>query len=237
MRGLNWRSLLAVIAVMCLLQVQVASMAAQGMGGLKGDEDDEETPETELVSLEDAGLISDTEYESPQFGYVVEWTEDWVLDDYFDNPDEGLQPVMTNPETEQDFLYLIWTEGSSDYGYIYIIGQTASRGGPDADVEEWTDPDYIASQWPEDDWEAEVVLDEESRDRGSVVYALTDADGALYYTIYLSIELDGGEMIYITFSTSEASFEDAFEHVSEDIEIDGEPIFTLYDWDDIEAEL
>jgi hypothetical protein len=236
MRGLNVRGLLALIAVFCLLQLQVAPIAAQGMGGLKGDE--EGTPEVELVSLEEAGLISDTEYESPQFGYGVEWTEDWVLDDYFDNPDEGLQPVMTDPENEQDRLYLIWTEGSSDYGYIYIIGQTASRGGPDLDVEEWSDADYIDSQWPADEgWEAEVLLAEEGRDRGSVVYSLISEEGVQYYTIYLSIELDGGEMIYITFSTDENSFEDAFEHVSEDIEIDGDPIFTLYDWDDIEAEL
>lgn len=236
MRGLNIRGLLAFIAVLCLLQFQVAPMAAQGTGGLKGN-DEEETPETELASLEDAGLISDTEYESPQFGYEVEWTDDWVLDDYYDNPDEGLQPVMTDPENEQDRLYLIWTEGSADYGFITIIGQTASRGGPDADVEEWTDRDYIEGQWPEDEWEVDVVLEEEGRDRGSVVYSLVSAEGDQYYTIYLSIELDGGEMIYITFSTSEASFEDAFEHVSEDIEIDGDPIFTLYDWDDIEDAL
>ncbi len=234
MRGLNWRGLLTLIAVSCLLQFQVAPMAAQGIGGLKGD--DEEEPE--LASLEDAGLISDTEYESPQFGYTVEWTEDWVLDDYFDNPEEGLQPVMTDPENEQDSLYLIWTEGSRDYGYIYIVGQTATRGGPDLDVEEWTDPDYVDSRWPADDgWDADVLIEVAGRDRGAVLYSLVDDDGTQYYTIYLSIELRGGEMIYITFSTNERSFEDAYEHVSEDIEIDGKPIFTLFDWDDIEDEL
>ena len=243
MRGSILRRALALLAVMLMLNTAV--VAAQVSGGMKGDPAATEEAEAEeatggsgpcwtrntddVTDPEEAGLVGNREYESPQFGYAVEWTRDWVPDEYFETP------VISFPADEQDALCL-WLDDSSLYGYIYVIGQTASRGGPDADLEEWTDEDYIAEQWPEMD--VEVVIGDANRSSAQVTYHLEDpADGTEYYTTYLSIEMDDDSMIYITFVSDAASFEDAYQMVAEDVTLDGDAMFTVIDWEDIEAEL
>ena len=232
MRGVTWRGILGLFAVVCLLQFQ--AVAAQGIGDWKEPSEDETSSQSgpcwqrnddDVIDPDDAGVTGRRAYESPLFGYTVDWKRGWALDEYFETP------AISFPSDNQDALCLIWDDGEL-YGFLSIIGQSASRGGPDADVEEWTDPDYIEAQWQ--DWDVEVLIAADRRDRGSVVYSLVNEDGARHFLIFFSIELRGGDMIYITFSANEASFEDAFERVSEDIEIDGEPVFTLYNWDDIE---
>ena len=152
-----------------------------------------------------------------------------VPDEYFETP------VISFPADEQDALCL-WLDDASIYGYVYVIGQTASRGGPEADLEEWTDEDYIAEQWP--DLEVEVVIGDANSSSAHVTYHQVDpAEDAEYYTTYASIELEDESMIYITFVSDAASFEDAYELVAEDVTIDGDSMFTVVDWEDIEAEL
>lgn len=237
MQGRLWTRVIALVVMVLLLHSPVA---AQGIGGDSKGETDESTSDVvgpcvsdnrdDITDEEEAGLTGRRAYESPQFGYTVDWTRDWGLDDYFETP------VVSKPETERDALCLYWSEGETDYGYMYVVGQVDSRGGADADVEEWTDPDYIEEQWPNHD--VEVIIDDSRRDRGAVAYLIEDREeGFQYATVYLSIELADDSMIYITFSTALASFETAYEAVSEGVTIDGEPIFTLFDWDDIEAEL
>ena len=240
MRGSILRRMLALLAVMLMLNTAVVS--AQTGGDLKGDVATEEADEDEggsgpcwtrndddVVDPEEAGLVGTGEYESPQFGYVVEWSTDLVPDEYFETP------VISFPADEQDALCL-WLDDASIYGYVYVIGQTASRGGPEADLEEWTDEDYIAEQWP--DLEVEVVIGDANSSSAQVTYHQVDpAEDAEYYTTYASIELDDESMIYITFVSDAASFEDAYELVAEDVTIDGDSMFTVVDWEDIEAEL
>lgn len=243
MRGSILRRALALMAV--FLMLSTAAVSAQVSGGMKGDpaatEEAEEVttgnsgpcwPEKgtdPVTDPEEAGLVGRRAYESPQFGYEVEWTRSWVPDEYFDTP------VISFPVEERDALCL-WLDDSSLYAYIYVIGQTDTRGGPDADLDEWTDEGYIANQWP--DLDVEVVIGDASRTSAQVIYHLEDpVEGTEYYTTYLSIEQRDGSMIYITFVTDAASFEDAYQMVIEDIELDGDSMFTVIDWDDIEAEL
>lgn len=237
-----WR-VFALLAV--ILMLNTAMVAAQVSGGMKGEPAATEEAEEEqsgsdaptctefdaddVTDPEEAGLVGRRQYESPQFGYVVEWTRDWVPDEYFETP------VISHPGVGRDDLCL-WLDDSSLYAYIYVIGQTASRGGPDADLDEWTDEDYIEGQWP--DLDVEVVIGDATRTSAQVTYHLEDpVDGAEYYTTYLSIEMKDGSMIYVTFVSDAASFEDAYPMVTEDIELDGDSLFNVIDWEDIEAEL
>lgn len=239
MRGLTWKRVFALVMLVMLLQSPVA---AQGIGGDTKGSSDDETPTSDIVGPcqttdrsdvtdeEEAGLTGRRAYESPQFGYAVDWTRDWGLDTYFETP------VISKPDNEQDMLCLYWSDDESNYGYVYVIGQTDGRGGPDADVEEWLDEDYIAGQWPNHDVTA--LLDDTSRDRGGVVYLLEDpVEGYQYITIYMSIELRDGTMIYLTFSTAAASVELSYEALVDGLTLDGEPMFDLFDVDDILDEL
>jgi hypothetical protein len=242
MLGSVLRRTLALLAIMLMLNTAV--VAAQTSGGMKGATATEEVDEEEaaggagpcwsrnrddVTDPEEAGLIGRREYESPQFGYVVEWTRDFVPDEYFETP------VISFPAEEQDALCL-WIDDASLYGYLYVIGQTASRGGPDADLEAWTDEDYIAEQWPELD--VEVVIADANRSSAQVIFHQVDAANDIeYYTTYVSMELDDESIIYLTFVSDGASFEDAYQLAAEDVTIDGDPLFTVLDWEDIEAEL
>lgn len=194
-------------------------------------------PAEESSDWEAAGLIDDQSYESPQFGYTLDWSRDWAVDVYYDLPDEDLQPVMSNEDIEQDIIYLVWTGGPDEEAYAILSGQTANRGGPDGDIEEWLDPDFIEATW-EPNLDVEPLLDDTTRDSGAVLYSVVDSEdpgGLVYYTIYQSIELEDGTTLYLTLSAGEDLVEDAYASWASDIEVDGAPLEVVFEWEDIEA--
>lgn len=201
------------------------------------DPDDEPS---DASDLEAAGLIDDDAYESPQFGYTIEWSRDWEVDYAIEEFNDHL-PVISDEGNEQDRLYLVWFGGPGEESYAIVSGQTANRGGPDGDVEEWLDPDYIMDpdQWDPTKFDVEPLLDDSTRDTGAVLYSVIDTENndAQYYTIYQSIEYQDGFTLYLTFSAHEDWFEASYASWSEDIEIYGEPVDVVFGWDDIEDEI
>jgi hypothetical protein len=234
---------MAIIGIMlCLL-----APATAGAQGLKGNDDDPATeesndddataasdtnscgvvPEDGPQDPEDAGLVDDVTYESPQFGYELSWSEDWELDTYYD------PAVVSNEEEELDQICIMWSGGPDEESYAIFAGQTANRGGPENDVEEWTDEDYIADQWAES-FESTPIGDDTTRDSGAVLYSVVDTDNDYqYYTLYQSTELADGTTLYITFSGYEDWFEDSYAAFSEEVLLDGDPIELVFDADQI----
>jgi len=233
----RWPALATIVALLFCL----APAATLGQG-IKDEGDDPATeepfdPVEQASEWEEAGLIDDQSYESPQFGYTLDWSSDWAVDVYYDQPEEDLQPVMSDEEIEQDIIYLLWTNSAGDEAYAIVSGRSTNRGGPDGDIEEWTDPDWIEQTW-EPSLEVEVLLDDTTRDTAAVLYAVQDPEepqGLVYYTIYQSIVLDEGTTLYLTFSAPEDVVEDAYDSWASDVEIDGAPIDVVFDWEDIEA--
>ena len=244
LRRLRLAYLLAMFGLIAALMAPAVS-AAQ-MGGDKGpseeateeateeaDEDRDDEDEVDPTDWEAAGLIDDTEYESPQFGYAVEWSTDWGLDLFYDDLDNGTQPVMSDTEDRFDTLYLVW-EGDDDTPvWAIITGQEANRGSPEDEVDEWTDEDWMADQWASG-IEAEVLLDDAGSDSAAVLYSLvdTDNDDAQFYTMYVAVYVDD-YTLYLSFTAHEDFFEDGYAAL-EDVEIDGDPLFQYFDWDEIE---
>jgi len=239
LRRLRLACVLAIFGLVTALMTPAVS-AAQ-MGGDKGpseeateeadqDRDDDEVDPTDW---EAAGLIDDTEYESPQFGYAVEWSTDWGLDLYYDDIDNGTQPVMSNSDDDVDTLYLAWEDEPGAPVWIVVTGQETNRGTPDGEVDEWTDRDWIDDQWASG-IDVEVLLDDSGRDSAAVLYSLvdTDNDDAQFYTIYVAVYVDD-YTLYLSFTAQEDFFEDGYAAL-EDVEIDGEPLFQYFDWDEIE---
>lgn len=237
----HWGYLIAVVGLVLALLLPAAIMA-QGIKDRPSSDDpateeateeptddpaEEATEEpTDEADWEAAGLIDDESYESPQFEYTIEWSRDWAVDEYYD------PPVVTDEENEQDILYLIWGEDGGEVAYAIFSGQTLTRGGPDADVEEWLDPDFIERQW-NPNFDVDPLLDDTA---GAVLYSVVDTDDndAQYYTVYQSIEMEDGTTLYLTFSAHEDWLEDSYTSWSEDVEINGEPVAVIFDWADIE---
>ncbi len=228
------------LALMLALLLSLAPAVALGQGIKDAGGDDPATeeateepfdPAEQADDWEAAGLIDDRSYESPQFGYSLDWSRDWAVDVYYD------PPVISDDANEQDLLYLVWTGNPGEEAYAIVSGQTANRGGPDGDVEEWTDPGFIEDQW-ESNFEVEALLDDSSRDAGAVLYSVVDTedpDELVYYTIYQSVELADGTTLYLTFSAYEDWFEDAYEAWGSDLELDGATLDLVFAWEDIEA--
>lgn len=235
-----------VLAMIVALILCLSPAAVMGQGIKDAVNDDPATEEAteepfdpveQSSEWEDAGLIDDQAYESPQFGYTIDWSADWAVDLFYDQPDQDLQPVLSNEDIEQDIIYLLWSGGPDEEAYAIYSGQTANRGGPAGEVEEWTDPDYIEDAWSPD-LEVEVLLEDTTRTSAAVLYSVedpADPDGPVSYTVYQVIELEDGTTLYLTFSASEDVAEAAYESWVSDIEIDGEPLDVIFDWSDIEA--
>jgi hypothetical protein len=224
-----------------VMALMAPAVSAAQMGGDKGPRDeateeadqDDDDEEVDPTDWEAAGLLDDTEYESPQFGYAVEWSTDWDLDLYYDDLDNDTQPVMSNTEDRFDTIYLAWQGEANAPVWIVVTGQEANRGTPDDEIEEWTDEDWIEDQWASG-IEVEVLLDDAGRDSASVLYSLvdTDNDDAQFYTMYVAVYLDD-YTLYLSFTAQEDYLEDGYEAL-EDVEIDGDPLFQYFDWDEIE---
>ena len=197
---------------------------------------EEEEDESDASDWEAAGLISETEYESPLFGYEMEWSDDWGLDLFYDQPENDIQPVMSSEADGFDRIYIAWF-GEPDAGvWNTITGQDANRGSLEEEVEAWTDPDYIQENWLDSNPEyvVEAILDDTTSDSAAVVYSLLDTgnDDAVYYIVYMAVYRDD-YTLYVSFTAYEDNFEDGYAALDE-IEVDGEPLFTFLDWDDIE---
>lgn len=194
------------------------------------DPDDEPS---DAADLEAAGLVDDDAYESPQFGYTVEWSRDWAVDFEIELIRDHA-PVISDEDAELDQLYAIWSGGPGEESYAIFSGQTANRGGPDGDIEEWTDEDWIEDQW-DADFDVDVLLEDTTRTAAAVLYSVVQTeDDFQHYTIYQAFELEDGTTLYLTFSAFEEWFEESYLSWSEDVEINGEPLDLVFDWDDIE---
>lgn len=235
-QGVAW--LLLVAGLVLALMVPTAAGAQ-----FKGDRPEDDDPVTEEADLpageddeeadeaadpEDLGLVGRRSYESPQFGYTVDWSREWDVDEFYE------EPLISDEDAEQDRIYLLWQGDAPEEAFLVITGQAASRGGVDEDVDEWLDPDFIENQWDET-LEVEPILDDASRDTGAVLYSLVDTenDDAQYFVMYVAVELEDGTMIYITFTAFGEHFEAAYEAAG-DVLVNDEPVLQFLEWDDIE---
>ena len=241
---LRWLRVLAILALTFMLAGPLTA-SAQGLKGNKGTDQateeatqestGDETPQAQ--DPEEAGLQTDTSYESPQFGYAIEWSKDWAVDTWYDDPantDQG-PSVKSNTKAELDQIYLAWSGRSDATSYAIFSGQTANRGGAKGDVKEWTDKNYIADQWAEN-FDVKAISDDTKGKAGAVIFSVYDTDQDYqYYTIYQSIELKDGTTLYITFSGYEDYFIDGYTSFSEDVTLNGDPIDLVFTVDDAQA--
>ncbi len=177
------------------------------------------------------GLVGTRRYESPQFGYEATWSRDWELDTYYD------EPIVSDEEAVQDSLYLVWSEDEDTPAYLTVFGFEAQQVDAADMVETWESAAFLEEQFP--DHETEVVLADDARDRGSVVYRQIDTEtDAEIVTVYEVVMLDDGEtMVLLSVSSEARNFEEALAAANADIEIAEEAPFTTFDGEEIEEAL
>lgn len=195
-------------------------------------DDEDVTPEDEELNEDwlEAGLISATEYESPQFEYTVEWNEPWILDVYYDDADQPGTVATESGDSSSDLLY-IWIEDLDAILSIQGLENTS-----DLTVDDYT------SYWESEDYldgfssTAESLSVEGDDEVGASLYYL-DSDFIGYNQVTLSA--DGESLLFLFFLAPADNFEEAFELAQDDIEVDSAGSFDVYsnaDLDDVIAE-
>jgi hypothetical protein len=152
----------------------------------KGGSGEDEDVSTDDLDLESQGLISDTEFESLQYGFVVEWDDAvWAIDP------EWEFSAVSDPESGVDSVILFWQEG----GASMLIQILPSDGGEPADyLDLWESDDFIADSVHED---AEVLRSDSSRSSAGIAYLTYDSEGREVILIQEVVELDGGDTVAI----------------------------------------
>lgn len=185
-----------------------------------------------LDEFEDAGLTSETTYESPQFGFEAEWDDPWFVD-----PAPDSESVVSDETTNPPNDYLRLT--SADNGERIAITGYALEGSWFEDLE----PDEIPAAHIADleDYEPgdssvitsiDVLLTEESDDMASVLYLITWEDGDQFISAN-EIRVFDDYFVTSFFSAPPLEAAEVYESGQDEIEIDGDPAFDLLESRDV----
>jgi hypothetical protein len=177
--------------------------------GMPGQQDDPVSPSTDY---EDLGLVSDSEYISPQFGIDVTWDDRWAFDESaFDIV------IASDEENAEDWITLVWTGGNS--GDITITLAAFEDLEPGDFVAYWESDEYI----DQFNVAGEVLLADTSRDRGGVLLLLgEDGDQIVLYREVVCLSRACDQVALVTIFSPVIDAPDLIADAEEGIEIDGE---------------
>ena len=208
------------VALLLLVASSHAATAQQPRSDWPGA-DDEPAPEEAPSGDEDfadEGVTGATSYESPQFGYTLEWGTDWEIDTDVD------EPVLSSARDGYDSINLIWEGPGRAQSFLTVNGADGSGGNPRSEVTRWTSEAYIDEVWDPDDHRVDVVLDDSGRDVGTVVYLVENTTDNYTYVAFNHVLTIGDTSVYVFYSLSDAFVDEAFTALVEDIELDGEQL-------------
>lgn len=177
--------------------------------------------------LELQGLVSETEYESPQYGVVVEWDGDaWMIDPEWD------LTATSATDTGVDSV-VVFRQGGNAFAMIQV---TASQGDDPGDiVAYWETDDFISNGVGEG---AELLLSDTGRWSGAAVFLSSDDEGGDLIVIPEVQEIDnGGTLAYVTMFGSPDEIADAYADAEDFIDVDGEDAVGVFTARELESSL
>lgn len=182
------------------------------------------TPESATDEIDpsyaDLGVVEQGLYQSPQFSTEITWDANYALDVEHEAP---VSSISGTDATDQ--LNLIWEDPASLVLFeIEIFEDT------------WTATEYVDS-WTSDEFlgpAAEILLVEESGDRGGVVILDELDTGEPFLAYYELIVLNDSQVALLSLVGDTASFAQAADQATGGITVDGEPVFTEFDGEEIQ---
>lgn len=180
----------------------------------------------------DVGVISDGQYESPQFGSSVTWNNAWTIDTAADTP------VASDTEEGTDLISLAHADrqGPDSLGSVYIrMFSVDGTDTPESIVKYWTSNSYLTEGAGKG---STVLLSDSTAQEGGVVL-VSKLDNGVELVQYLSVFfLDRGKTaVIVEFYAMPDSVELALADAQDGIQIEGDSILTLFDGKQIMAEI
>lgn len=179
----------------------------------------------DLSDYEEFGLVSDTEYVSPQHDVDIVWNDNWYFDESTDTP------ISSDTDTGMDSVSITWMGDSYVITYVDILESDGFT--PEEYVEYWMSDEYMTTVA---DPNAEILLDDSTETGGAVLYRDYLDDGT---EISMLIEVKCLDrrcdlIAYTTMIGTPESFGDAYTDAGDGIEIDGEALLSSFSTRQIE---
>lgn len=181
----------------------------------------------DAIDFEEAGLVSDNEYTSPQYNIDVEWGEQWFVDM------EDEESVTTDPAGGTDSLVLVWN--GDDFALFFIDISTADDVVPADLVDYWVSDEYLAESA---DPNAEILLDDSGRSNGAVLMRdyLSEGDEVIILKEAMLLG-DGETMAVVTLIATPTLYADIYADAEADVVIDGGAAVSVFTQRQIERAL
>jgi hypothetical protein len=164
------------------------------------------------ADAEELGLVSESEYVSPQFDVEVVWDDRWVFDG------EAIDEAIGSDEANgEDWISLVWANG--DNGTISISISEVDDFAPEQMVQYWESDEFM----DEIGVAGEVVLSEASDDRGGALILVDDGgEGQVVYQEVICLSRACDQIAVVNVSASAFDAADLIADAEEGIEIGGE---------------
>ena len=207
----GWVRLQRMLAVLSLLLVSLGALPGM-VSAQRGDDDIDE-------DMQDAGVLSDSAWESPQFGASVTWDGDWEL---VDDPEW----TFSDPDLAMDALAL-----GTDTLYFSVTYVESPAETPEEYMDRVVD---LRLDGVED---YEEVSRDDSDEASSLVYTGTDG-GDLYVAVteVSYFDEDDGILRMAVLNAWEDEIVDGFNLAQDGIEVEGDAPFQVIDVDDLDGD-
>lgn len=186
-----------------------------------------ETPEATAGTIDsrwaDLGVVSDSEWESPQYGTTITWdTSTWVFPNDFD------RAVIVNEERKYDTLTL---ETVDNLGYVFVTIDTAEGLTTEGLVEWYTSAEYAET------WNNPIeILDSKVTDTTASVVILTTNNRDQDLLVIMDFELlDDGTGVWSQISAAPDKLGEVLDRYSTGVQANGEPINLSWTPEEIDA--
>lgn len=190
------------------------------------------TPEvdaTEDASAEHPGLIAEGDYESPQYGTGITWTDTWIIDERRD------EPIRSDEDEGFDSVFL--TDAATETTAVYITIEDLASSDPDDVLTRITAEGYNEDIFGIDP-DSEVVLSDATTESAAIL--VVDDTGSEPLVILMEVHAidDDGTVAFVEFRANASDIdEDVLTAFEEDLEVEGRPALTVFTVEEVLTEL
>jgi hypothetical protein len=175
-----------------------------------GQDDEEPAPTEESdADLEDLGLTGTGEYESPQYGSIVEWGSDWeVAEDLLESDTgEEIDRMALNSAELESTLFVSFFDAEAIGAADWVAGLK----------------DNVEENNLEVDFIEEAITDEEA-----YIFYSQEIEGHVEYgLIEVRADSTGDVLLVVEIIGTEADFDAAFESAQDDVVVDGDTPYIM----------
>lgn len=189
----------------------------------------EEADETPEADTDFPGLVAEGEYESPQYGTGITWTDAWIVDESRD------EPIFSNEDDRIDTVFL--TDAATESTIIYMTVEELSSSDPEDILDLITREGYNEEVFGIDP-DSEVLLADSTADSAAIL--VVDDSGVDPLVILMEVHAlnDEGLVAFVDFRAYASDIdEEVLTALEQDLEIEGRPGLTVFTVDEVLAEL